>query len=53
VTDPELIAKKLARIETCVQELGIPERLGKDPREENRACHLTSVAEARPPLFRG
>jgi len=47
VTDPDLIAKKLARIETCVQELRTLSRLekiGKDVREERFIEHTLQIA---------
>jgi uncharacterized protein YutE (UPF0331/DUF86 family) len=47
VTDPALIAKKLARIETCVSELrrlATPERLGIDIREERFVEHTLQIA---------
>ncbi len=47
MTDPELLAKKLARIETCVGELRTlarPERLGQDPREERFVEHTLQIA---------
>jgi uncharacterized protein YutE (UPF0331/DUF86 family) len=47
VTDRDLLAKKLARIETCVQEirtLGHPEELGRDLREERFLEHTLQIA---------
>lgn len=47
MTDPELVLKKLARIETCVEELrrlGRPEMLGKDVREERFVEHTLLIA---------
>jgi uncharacterized protein YutE (UPF0331/DUF86 family) len=47
VTDPALVAKKLARIETCVSELrnlAAPERLSTDIREERFVEHTLQIA---------
>jgi uncharacterized protein YutE (UPF0331/DUF86 family) len=47
VTDPALVAKKLARIETCVSDLrhlAIPERLSVDVREERFVEHTRQIA---------
>jgi uncharacterized protein YutE (UPF0331/DUF86 family) len=47
MTDPELIAKKLALIETSVRELqtlGRPELIGKDIREERFVEHTLQIA---------
>jgi len=47
VTDPELIAKKLAFIETCVRELrslARPERIADDLREERFVEHTLQLA---------
>jgi uncharacterized protein YutE (UPF0331/DUF86 family) len=47
VTDPELLAKKLARIETCVRELRTlsrPERIAADLREERFVEHTLQIA---------
>lgn len=47
MTDPELLAKKLARIETCVRELRTlsrPERIGADLREERFVEHTLQIA---------
>lgn len=47
MTDPDLIAKKLARIETCVRELRTlshPERIGADLREERFIEHTLQIA---------
>ena len=47
MTDPELLAKRLARIETCVQELRTlsrPERIGSDLREERFIEHTLQIA---------
>ena len=46
MTDPELLAKKLAFIETCVRELreiARPERIGQDLREERFIAHIVSA----------
>jgi len=47
VTDPELVAKKLAFIETCVrqlQTLARPERIADDLREERFVEHTLQLA---------
>ena len=47
MTDPDLILKKLARIETCIQELrryGDPEMLGRDVREQRFVEHTLQIA---------
>jgi uncharacterized protein YutE (UPF0331/DUF86 family) len=47
MTDPELLEKKLAFIETCVrelQELAQPERIATDVREERFVSHTLQVA---------
>ena len=47
MTDPDLVLKKLARIETCVQELrrlAEPMALGKDLREERFVEHTLQIA---------
>jgi uncharacterized protein YutE (UPF0331/DUF86 family) len=47
MTDPELIAKKLAHIETSVRELQTlsrPELIGKDVREERFVEHTLQIA---------
>ena len=47
MTDPALVAKKLARIETCVAELrnlASPERLSIDIREERFVEHTLQIA---------
>jgi uncharacterized protein YutE (UPF0331/DUF86 family) len=47
VSDRELIAKKLARIETSVHEietLGRPEEIGRDVREERFLEHTLQIA---------
>jgi len=47
VTDPELLEKKLAFIETCVRELrdlARPERIGQDVREERFIAHSLQLA---------
>lgn len=47
MTDPQLVAKKLALIETCVQQLrslARPERLRSDVREERFVEHTLQVA---------
>jgi uncharacterized protein YutE (UPF0331/DUF86 family) len=47
VTDPELLAKKLARIETCVRELRTlsrPDRIAADLREERFVEHTLQIA---------
>ena len=47
MTDPELVAKKLAFIETCVRELRTlarPERIADDLREERFVEHTLQVA---------
>jgi uncharacterized protein YutE (UPF0331/DUF86 family) len=47
VTDPELVAKKLARIETCVRELqslARPEAIRADVREERFVEHTLQIA---------
>jgi uncharacterized protein YutE (UPF0331/DUF86 family) len=47
MTDPELIAKKLAFIETCVRELQTmarPDRIGDDLREERFVEHTLQLA---------
>jgi hypothetical protein len=52
MTDPELVAKKLAFIETCVRELQTlarPERIEDDLREERFVEHTLQLAIQRPP----
>jgi uncharacterized protein YutE (UPF0331/DUF86 family) len=47
MTDPELVAKKLAFIETCVREmrtLARPERIADDLREERFVEHTLQLA---------
>jgi uncharacterized protein YutE (UPF0331/DUF86 family) len=47
MTDPELVAKKLAFIETCVRELRTlarPERIADDLREERFVEHTLQLA---------
>jgi hypothetical protein len=47
VTDPELIAKKLALIETCVRELQTlsrPDEIARDVREERFVEHTLQIA---------
>jgi uncharacterized protein YutE (UPF0331/DUF86 family) len=47
MTDPELVAKKLAFIETCVRELQTlarPERISDDLREERFVEHTLQLA---------
>ena len=47
MTDPELLAKKLAFIETCVAELvrlADPELIGTDIREERFVEHTLQIA---------
>ena len=47
MTDPELVAKKLALIETCVQELRTPARpdsIRRDVREERFVEHTLQIA---------
>ena len=47
MTDPALVAKKLARIETCVSELrhlATPERLSTDIREQRFVEHTLQIA---------
>jgi len=47
VTDPDLVAKKLALIETSVRELrtlGRPEEIARDIREERFAEHTLQIA---------
>lgn len=47
MTDPDLLAKKLAFIETCVRELrelGHPERVDQDLREQRFAAHTLQIA---------
>lgn len=47
MTDPELVAKKLAFIETCVRELRTlarPERIADDVREERFVEHTLQLA---------
>jgi uncharacterized protein YutE (UPF0331/DUF86 family) len=47
VTDPELVAKKLALIETCVRELqslARPEAIRVDVREERFVEHTLQIA---------
>jgi len=47
MTDPELVAKKLALIETCVQQLrslGRPEAMRADVREERFVEHTLQIA---------
>lgn len=47
MTDPELIAKKLAQIETCVQQLRTlsqPARIAIDVREERFIEHTLQIA---------
>lgn len=47
VTDPDLLLKKLAFIETCVQELRTlarPERIAHDVREERFIAHTLQLA---------
>ncbi|CAN5318308.1 DUF86 domain-containing protein [soil metagenome] len=47
MTDPELLAKKLAEIETYVRELQVladPDRLGSDVKEERFIAHTLQLA---------
>lgn len=47
MTDPDLVAKTLARIETCVRELRVlarPEALETDVREERFVEHTLQIA---------
>ena len=47
MTDPELLAKRLALIETCVRELSElarPERIGTDVREARFVEHTLQIA---------
>ena len=47
MTDPELIAKKLALIETCVRELQTlsrPAEIARDVREERFVEHTLQIA---------
>ena len=47
MTDPELIAKKLALIETCVRELQTlsrPAEISRDVREERFVEHTLQIA---------
>lgn len=47
MTDPELIGKKLAFVESCVAELGRlarPERIASDVREERFVEHTLQIA---------
>ena len=47
MTDPELVAKKLALIETCVEDLrrlAQPSELGRDLREERFVEHTLQIA---------
>ena len=47
MTDPDLIAKKLAHIETCVRELETlarPERIAEDVREERFVEYTLQIA---------
>ena len=47
MTDPELVAKKLAFVETCVRELRMlcrPEQIERDVRDECFAEHTLQVA---------
>jgi uncharacterized protein YutE (UPF0331/DUF86 family) len=47
VTDPELVAKRLAFVETCVRELQTlarPEKIGEDVREERFVEHTLQLA---------
>jgi len=47
VTDPDLVLKKLARVETCVHELrrlADPAALGRDIREERWIEHTLQIA---------
>jgi len=47
LTDPELIAKKLALIETCVRELQTlsrPSEISRDIREERFVEHTLQIA---------
>jgi uncharacterized protein YutE (UPF0331/DUF86 family) len=47
LTDPDLVAKKLALIETCVRELrtlGRPAEIGRDVREERFVEHTLQIA---------
>jgi uncharacterized protein YutE (UPF0331/DUF86 family) len=47
VTDPDLIAKKLAFIETCVRDLrllGRPDQIENDLKEERFAAHTLQLA---------
>lgn len=47
MTDPELVAKKLAQIETCVEQLrrlGHPERIAIDIREQRFVEHTLQIA---------
>ena len=47
MTDPDLIAKKLAQIETCVEQLrslSQPARIATDVREERFVEHTLQIA---------
>ncbi len=47
MTDPDLVAKRLAFIETCVQELRTlsqPDRIAEDLREERFVLHTLQLA---------
>jgi uncharacterized protein YutE (UPF0331/DUF86 family) len=47
MTDRDLVAKKLAFVETCLRELrelGRPERIEQDLREERFAAHTLQIA---------
>ena len=47
MTDPDLIAKKLAFIETCVRELGVlgrPDLIGTDVKERRFVEHTLQIA---------
>ena len=47
MTDPELVAKKLAQIETCVEQLRTlsePERIATDIREQRFVEHTLQIA---------
>ena len=47
MTDPELVAKKLALVETCLRELrtlGRPDAIGHDVREERFVEHTLQIA---------
>ena len=47
MTDPDLVAKKLAKIETCVEQLRTlanPERLNTDIREQRFVEHTLQIA---------